>query len=57
MKEAIDKAITHGKNEPRRVILNNREIYDEIIIANNFNDYYVNVGSNLAAKFHRVRNF
>ena len=37
-------------NFPRRILINKQEIYDQRVIANEFNNFFVNVGSNLAAK-------
>ena len=39
-----------GSDFPRKLSINNIEIYDKNLIANSFNDYFVSVGSNLAAK-------
>ena len=38
---------------PRRIIINNQEIYDEKTIANNF---FTNIGPNLASKIQTTTN-
>ena len=32
---------------------NNEEVFDSKLIANDFNDYFVNIGPNLAKKFNQ----
>ena len=49
MKELIGKTKIRN-NFPRRILINKQEIYDQRVIANEFNNFFVNVGSNLAAK-------
>ena len=34
------------QNFPRKLLINKNEIYDKDTIANSFNDYRVNLGSN-----------
>ena len=41
---------------PRRIIINNQEIYDEKTIANNFNNFFTNIGPNLASKIQTTTN-
>ena len=50
IKEAIGRTKIKGSDFPRKLLINKNEIYDRDVIANSFNDYFVNVGSNLAAK-------
>ena len=50
IKEAINKAQLHNKNFPKKILIDKQEIFEEEKIANNFNTYFTNVGSNLAAK-------
>ena len=54
MKELIGKTKIRNNNFPRRILINKQEIYDQSVIANEFNNFFVNamvnVGSNLAAK-------
>ena len=50
MKEAIGKMKQVNNNLPRRLIINNKEIYAKKTIAESFNNYFINVGPNLASK-------
>ena len=50
IKEAIGKTKMKGSDFPRKLSINNKEVYDKNLIANSFNDYFVSVGSNLSAK-------
>ena len=50
MKEAIGKIKQVNNNLPRRLIINNKEIYAKKTIAESFNNYFINVGPNLASK-------
>ena len=49
IKDAIGKTKIKGSDFPRKLSINNKELLDVDVIANNFNDYFVNIGSNLAA--------
>ena len=45
-------------NFPRKIKIDNQEIYDPAIIANSFNTYFTNIGSNLATKIpHSEKHF
>ena len=50
MKEIIGKSKVVSSTLPRRVIVNKEEIYDQNIIAEKFNNFFVNVGPSLASK-------
>ena len=50
IKEAIGKSKIKGNKFPKFMSINKKEIFDKNCIANSFNDYFVNIGSNLAAK-------
>ena len=50
MKEEIGKIKQVNNNLLRRLIINNKEIYAKKTIAESFNKYFINVGSNLASK-------
>ena len=49
MKELIGKGKLDNNSLPKHLILNNRNIFDQKIIANSFNEYFVNVGPKLAS--------
>ena len=49
IKEVIGKTKLTSNILPRRIIINSIETYDKKIIANEFNNYFVNVGPNLAS--------
>ena len=50
MKELIGKTKIRNNNFPRRMPINKQEIYDQNVTANEFNNFFLNVGSNLAAQ-------
>ena len=50
MKEIIGKTKNTNDSFPRKILINNTEIFKKEQIAKEFNKYFVNVGSNLAAK-------
>ena len=50
IKEAIGKTKIKTNNFPQKTKIENEEIYDPAIIADSFNTYFTNIGSNLAAK-------
>ena len=50
MKELTGKGKLHNNSLPKHLILNNRNIFDQKIIANSFNEYFVNVGPKLASE-------
>ena len=49
IKEVIGKTKLRSSILPRRLIIDNIETYDKKVIANKFNNYFVDVGPNLAA--------
>ena len=49
IKEVIGKTKIKNNAPPRSLIINTIETYDQKTIANNFNDFFVNVGLKLAA--------
>ena len=49
IKEALGKSKSSTKF-PKRMLINETECFDEDLIANNFNKYFVNVGPNLSSK-------
>ena len=50
IKEATGRTKSLDDTFPRKIIIDNEEIFHKEKIANEFNNYFVNVGSNLAAK-------
>ena len=50
MKEITGKSKSMNDSFPRKIQVGNSEIFKKNQIANEFNNYFVNVGSNLAAK-------
>ena len=48
IKEAIGKTKIKSNNFPRKITINKNETFDEDLIANTFNKYFVNVGPDLA---------
>ena len=48
IKEVIGKIKALSSNLPRRVTIDNVEITDKTAIAENFNDFFATIGSNLA---------
>ena len=58
MKEITGKIKVLDDTFPHKIIINNKEISDEKIIADEFNSYFINVGTNLAAKIpHSGKHF
>ena len=58
MKEAIGKTKIKVNNFPRKIKIDNQEIYEPAVIADSFNTYFTNIGSNLAAKIpHSEKHF
>ena len=56
MKEIIGKNKLHSNNSPQRLTINGEDIYNEQEIASNFNDFFVNVGPNLAKSITKSKN-
>ena len=50
MKELIGKIKLKSSNLPRRVTINEVDIFDKRKIANEFNAFFTNIGSKLASK-------
>ena len=58
MKEVIGKTKLSVDEFPKKLSINNEEIFNKQLIANHFNNYFINVGSNLAAKIpHSEKHF
>ena len=58
MKEIAGKAKINQKNLPKQLVINNKKITDKTEIANNFNEFFANVGPKLAEKIPDVnKNF
>ena len=47
MKEIIGKSIINSKNFPRRIIVDNKSIYNNDNISNKFNSYFADLGLKL----------
>ena len=50
MKEIVGKAKINKKNLPKQLVINNKKITDKTEIANNFNEFFANVGPKLEEK-------
>ena len=50
MKEVIGKSKTFNDEFPKRIVIDKQEIYTQDKIADYFNSFFTNIGSNLAAK-------
>ena len=50
MKELIGKIKLKSSSLPRRISVNEVDIFDERKIANEFNTFFINIGSKLASK-------
>ena len=64
IKEVIGKTKITGKSLPKMMIINNKEIFEEEVIADEFNKYFTTVGPTLASaipesssSFHLYLNF
>ena len=58
MKEITGKIKVLDNTFPIKIVINKKEIFDKKNIANEFNSYFTNVGSNLAAKIpHSEKHF
>ena len=64
IKEVIGKTKITGKSLPKMMIINNKEIFEEEVIADEFNKYFTTVGPSLASaipesssSFHSYLNF
>ena len=49
-KEVIGKTSLKTNNLPNKIVVSDKEIYNKKLIATSFNNYFVNVGPNLANK-------
>ena len=56
IKEVIGKTKLYNSCLPRRIIINNQDIYNKKTIAESFNEFFINVGPNLASKIPRTSN-
>ena len=57
-KSIIQKATVQNNSFPKNLIIANEEITDKKSIAQKFNSFFVNTGTNLAAKMpHYTTNF
>ena len=54
MKEIVGKAKINQKNLSKQLVINNKKINDKTEIANNFNEFFANVGPKLAEKIPDV---
>ena len=50
MKEIIGKSKVFRQNLPNNLKINKKSITDKKIIADKFNEFFINIGPNLAAK-------
>jgi len=50
IKEITGKFKIKNDNLPRHIVVNNQNIYDKKQIANHFNNFFTNIGPNLASK-------
>ena len=50
MKEVIGRLRINTDSFPQRILKGDSEITNKNLIANEFNDFFINIGSNLAAK-------
>ena len=48
MKEIVGKVKINKKNLPKQLVINNKKITDKTEIANNFNEFFANVGPKFA---------
>ena len=55
MKEVIDKGKLINNSLTKNFVFNNRNIFDQKAIANNFNEYFVNVGPKLASEIPQLQ--
>ena len=49
IKEVLGKIKTERRNLPRRIVIGEKEIFDEKTIEKQFNDYFVNIGPNFVS--------
>ena len=52
MKEIIGKSKVFHQNLPNNLKINKKSITNKKIIADKFNDFFINIGSNLTYIFH-----
>ena len=57
MKSIIGKSRAQNDSFPKSLIIDNEEITDKKSIAEKFNSFFVNTGTNLAAKIHATTHF
>ena len=56
LKDVIVKTKINENHLPKKIALENKEITDQKTIAEKFNEFYVNVGPNLASKIPQNNN-
>ena len=56
LKDVIGKTKINETRLPKKIALENKEISDQKTIAEKFNEFYVNVGPNLASKIPQDNN-
>ena len=56
LKDVIGKTKINENRLPKKIALENKEITDQKTIAEKFNEFYVNVGPNLASKIPQNNN-
>ena len=56
MKDVIGKTKINENRLPKKIALGNKEITDQKTVAKKFNEFYVNVGPNLASKIPQNNN-
>ena len=57
MKEIIDKKKCNNETLPKHLIVDKIEIHDAKSIAEKFNEFFVNIGPNLANKIPECKQF
>ena len=56
LKDVIGKTKINENRLPKKIALENKEITDQKTIAEKFNEFYVNVGPNIASKIPQNNN-
>ena len=54
MKDIIRKSKIKSTNLPRKLTINNADIYNKPEIADAFNDFFTNIGQKLAIKYQNL---
>ena len=55
MWDIIEETKLHSKNLPRKIFIGKKEIFDIKTTARQFNNYFINIGHNLAPKMQNHR--